>query len=205
MSKIITITKCGICQKEFTGPEDLFKGAAALPVGTTQSRAAQFVGVLIAHMLQPSDEREHKTRQRADGALKFCQCMSCTEHRRVLDIAGHYSQELRGMLILSYFESQDEDLIRERDFLRWKLQVGSRRAFVPDEIIAAKADELIDRVERLYITDASTAKTQARGELIALMSEMRDVLYEKGRYKLPEGIDRMWPGTPLTLPPNFTF
>jgi hypothetical protein len=151
--------ECVHCGKTFYGPEEGLGGA--LIVGeAAQRRAMRYVQTLTTHL------QKH--------------------HPKVLTTAQIFGSEYAGMLALMNFKTDDELVAQQRDFVRWKVHNATRRASVSDDRIVEKvrsilAGYLMKDPER----ERKLSESMADGvgsKIVEVMTEMRDVLEERGRY-----------------------
>ena len=153
--------KCRHCQKVFYGPDEGL-GGALIVNEAAQRRAMRYVQSLTQHL-----QKHHP------------------EHLKAAQIFG---SEYAGMLALSNFETEDELVAEQRDFVRWKVHNATRRAVVTDDRIDDKVREalsgfLIQDPER----DRKLNESMADGlgsKIVEVMRTMRDVLEERGRYQI---------------------
>jgi hypothetical protein len=150
---------CVHCNQTFYGPEEGLGGA--LIVGEAQQRRAmRYVQTLTTHLQK--------------------------KHPQVLTTAQIFGSEYAGMLALMNFTTDDELVAQQRDFVRWKVHNATRRAQVSDDRIVEKvrtilAGYLVNDPER----DKKLNDSMADGigsKFVEVMTEMRDVLEERGRY-----------------------
>jgi hypothetical protein len=150
---------CVHCNQTFYGPEEGLGGA--LIIGEAeQRRAMRYVQTLTTHLQK--------------------------KHPQALTTAQIFGSEYAGMLALMNFTTDDELVAQQRDFVRWKVHNATRRAQVSDDRIVEKvrsilAGYLVNDPER----DKKLNDSMADGigsKFVEVMTEMRDVLEERGRY-----------------------
>jgi len=153
--------KCRHCQKVFYGPDEGL-GGALIVNEAAQRRAMRYVQSLTQHL-----QKHHP------------------EHLKAAQIFG---SEYAGMLALSNFETEDELVAEQRDFVRWKVHNATRRAVVTDERIIEKVSSVLDS---FLVTDPDRVRklndSMAEGlgaKIVEVMMYMRDVLEERGRYNV---------------------
>lgn len=120
-------------------------------------------------------------------------------HPDALKAAQIFGSEYAGMLALSNFETEDALVAEQRDFVRWKVHNATRRAMVTDERIVEKVSQILDG---FLVGDPDREKklneSMADGlgaKIVETMTQMRDVLEERGRYNIQ-------PPTPAGMPEN---
>lgn len=154
-----TAAQCRICGMKFKGPE---MGGPIIVGEKETTRIQRYVLKLTEHLQQ--------------------------KHPEQLGMFALQSGDYLGLLCLMTFDTADEELAKERDFLRWQLHRATRRVFVTDERIAEKVKALTE----------SPGWDRLDGDLgsliCGLLQEMRNVFEERGRY--PE------PGAPPASPEN---
>ena len=135
-------------------------------------------------------------------AMRYVQ--SLTQHLQkhhpdALKAAQIFGSEYAGMLALSNFETEDALVAEQRDFVRWKVHNATRRAMVTDERIVEKVSQILDG---FLVGDPDREKklneSMADGlgaKIVETMTQMRDVLEERGRYNIQ-------PPTPAGMPEN---
>jgi len=171
--------QCVHCNKTFYGPEEGLGGA--LIVGeAAQRRAMRYVQTLTTHLQK--------------------------QHPQVLTTAQIFGSEYAGMLALMNFKTDDELVAQQRDFVRWKVHNATRRASVSDDRIVEKVRSiltgyLINDPEREKKLNESMADGIG-SKIVEVMTEMRDVLEERGRYTetpmTPAGAPQNGPPEPQT-------
>lgn len=164
--------KCRHCQKVFYGPEEGLGGAVLLNE-SEQKRAMRYVQSLTQHLQK--------------------------QHPQALQAAQIFGSEYAGMLALSNFETEDALVAEQRDFVRWKVHNATRRAVVTDDRIVEKVSAILDG---FLVGDPNREKklneSMADGlgaKIVEVMTQMRDVLEERGRYNIT-------PPTPAGMPEN---
>ena len=104
-----------------------FYGAGVHIIGQSQNaRLAQFVGKLWEHV-----HDEHKE--------AFQTVMACTE-------------EFRGLGLLMLYQSTDQELTKQREFLRWSTHQRTIATRVTDEMLDGHACDLAQRLEQEVAT-----------------------------------------------------
>ena len=150
---------CVHCNQTFYGPEEGLGGA--LIVGEAQQRRAmRYVQTLTTHLQK--------------------------KHPQVLTTAQIFGSEYAGMLALMNFTTDDELVAQQRDFVRWKVHNATRRAQVSDDRIVEKVRAILtgylmadpNREQKLNESMADGIGSK----FVEVMTEMRDVLEERGRY-----------------------
>lgn len=166
--EIAGITTCNLCQRKFAGPLALIIGPGQHPQGR-----------LVNHLNQL--------------AQHFCEAHP--EENNALQLKA---LEYLGMLRLLNYSTSDEELRRQLDFLRWSIHQSTLLHRVPDEKIAAKAEEhargIVDIFESVLPPSNGPGTDQVReqlrpalqaaiaAKLAAVLSEVRNILEEPGRY-----------------------
>lgn len=155
------VTTCNICQKKFTGPSALL-----IASGNPNARLMAYVQSLATHLLT-----DHQ------------------DHQRALQLS---TVEYLGMLQLMNFSSTDPAIQEQTDFLRWRIHQQTAAHTVPDDKLKQKASDVAEEllIEATAILEkhpdvAGPAILElSKEKLTALLTEMRDVIEERGRYQV---------------------
>lgn len=102
-------------------------------------------------------------------------------HKTEATLAAMSGQEYAGMLMLLHFNLSN-DVMKQADELRWKINKATRAVNVSDERIDARVRSML---ARLFTQDEIDKMLEPGGlghDTRALVMEMRDVLIEAGRY-----------------------
>ena len=157
MSTLVTGSKCRLCDKTFRGPEEELGGAMILGEKPKQ-RVARYIGKLIEHLQN--------------------------KHPEQMQYYAAQQAEYFGLICLMTFDTSDEAVETERDYLRWTIHKATRRAKVTDERIREKTKECVDQILKdLDLTLSENARVGiVEAQVGALLMVMRDVLEERGQY-----------------------
>ena len=115
-NNVLKPCKCRHCSKVFYGPDEGL-GGALIVNEAQQRRAMRYVQSLTQHL------QKH--------------------HPQALQAAQIFGSEYAGMLALSNFDTEDEIVQEQRDFVRWKVHNATRRAAVTDDRIDEKVREVL--------------------------------------------------------------
>lgn len=157
MSVLVAGSKCSLCDKVFRGPEEELGGAMILGEQPKQ-RVARYIGRLIEHL------HKHHPEQMAYYAAQ--------------------QAEYFGLICLMTFDTSDEAVRVERDYLRWTIHNATRRAKVTNERIREKTKACVDAI--LKDLDLELSQNVRVGiveeKISAMLMLMRDVLEETNAY-----------------------
>lgn len=156
MSNLVHTATCRLCKQVFKGPEEELGGAMLLNE-KPNTRVVKYIRKLVTHIGQ--------------------------KHPEALAVYQQQSGEYLGLLCLMVYETSDEAVAAERDYLRWALHKATRRVVVTDERTDQKAKELIDGCFHDGLFGGGTDTLIIQGRVAELLREMRDVFEERGRYK----------------------
>lgn len=155
---LVSGSRCRICRHVFHGPEGHLGGAILLgdKIG---DRIQRYIQKLMAHLGK--------------------------EHPEQLQLYTQQVGDYLGLLCLMSFDTSDEEVAKERDYLRWQLNKATRRAVVTDERIAEKCKVLVDgcMMEGILEQMEQAPRVTFESRVAALLIEMRNVLEERGRYQ----------------------
>ncbi len=151
MSELAMIARCMICHAPFAGPKFVKIG---MGLDVKNNRLAVFTEKLTRHIFEkhPEAAREILT----EGA------------------------EFQGALFLSHFQTEDENLKEQMDFLRWKIHQKTLAARYSDAMIEQWVGQIVPQMLTLAeMRDVTTLTTNLTG----MLQSMRDGLEEPGKYK----------------------
>lgn len=153
-----TAAQCRICGQKFKGPE---MGGPIIVGEKETTRIQRYVLKLTEHLQQ--------------------------KHPEQLGMFAQQSGDYLGLLCLMTFDTADEELAKERDFLRWQLHRATRRVFVTDERIAEKCKVLVDAAMMNGVLPQieQAERVAVEDHIAGLLREMRNVFEERGRYPEP--------------------
>ena len=150
MSELAMTARCSHCQRMFAGPQLVLVGKG---VDAVNNRLMQFMEKLTAHVMN-----EHKE-----------------EARGIMLAASEY----QGMLILSQFQTSDENLKTQSDVIRWGLHQRTLTARYSDQMIAQWVDQVTpDLMTLVALNDTANLKRNLAG----MLQSMRDNLEEPAKY-----------------------
>jgi len=142
--------RCSICQKLFAGPQILLVGQG---LSAPNNRLMQFLQKLTEHI--------H------------------IEHRDEAKGIALAANEYQGMLILSKYETQSQDLQTQLDLCRWNVHQKTLAVRFTD----AQIRDWVEKIVPELLTLADMRDTLAiTTNLVRMLQSIRDHLEEPGKY-----------------------
>src|SRR5271166_4900446 len=150
MSELAMTAKCSLCNRMFAGPQLVLVGKG---VDAVNNRLMQFMEKLTGHVMN--------------------------EHKEVAQGIVLAASEYQGMLILSQYQTSDDNLKLQTDVIRWGLHQKTLAARYTDAQLEQWVGQIVP--ELLTLADMRDVKTLTTN-LIGMLQSMRDKLEEPGKY-----------------------
>jgi hypothetical protein len=131
----------------------------------------------------------------------FMEHMSKQHPKHLMD-AQLLGGEFAGMLTMGFFQCDEPELEASRDETRWKIHETTRRVIISDERVSERLElafinaallaggqpevrQLAQAPAAVRARSEAFMKSELAASIARTMTQMRDVLEERGRYQMP--------------------